>query len=253
MGFNEALSYLVKTSPVWVKLADTSENSFEIEAELSSDAKTKLKLTVYTNNGIVNVREKLPGTALPKFCPERHINLDSSLCIGLSAGAGINSPRTADEWWGKLRTHLGCQQFANKYRKWKLFHALSHGSSAEQQRQMEELANSLGWNDEIELGIFRRKGWIAQDIPDSCEALRRWFRDQENCPRKCTGSCVSTKQKSACDSGSPIEPYTNAKDCPTERSFESFYFLNKSAVSSKIVPWKQWMPTIVVTQWIIAQ
>lgn len=108
--------------------------------------------------------EEIPGTAIPAFCPERHLNGDKTFCLGLErydlSRAG------AEEFWEKLRAYLLCQQYADIHGRWPRGRWLSHGDAAYSQLDAEVAARSAGlsrtYRRALEFGGGRLAGDLSQ-------------------------------------------------------------------------------------------
>ncbi|PCI43407.1 MAG: hypothetical protein COB49_12285 [Alphaproteobacteria bacterium] len=133
----------------------------------------------------VCVSEQSIGDKLPAFCMERHINLDGTFCIGLDAGRSILSSQDGEHWWNAILEHFRCQYIARRKGFWPLKKGLSHGDAADVQIRMEELSNPLGWAQEIEEGIFRKKGWLGEHLPKINQQTNMLMNQRTGCPRSC--------------------------------------------------------------------
>lgn len=69
---------------------------------------------------------------------------------------------------------------------WPLEGGLCHGDAARLQEKMEELAAPMGWKEEILVGMFRNKGWLANSLPRASHRLERLLNARTPCPRGCT-------------------------------------------------------------------
>lgn len=184
------LELLLKQIPDWVKVTRKEGLSAQV---LGSPPKAsglpagdfKLAIHLLTSGG-VSVAEIKGGTQLPKFCPERHINPGGSYCISYGSTEPLSDDFAADSWWEHLRMFLIHQVYAGRHGVWPLEGGLCHGDAALIQEKMEELADPLGWKDEILEGIFRNKGWLADALPRASRRLNRLLNARTPCPRGCT-------------------------------------------------------------------
>ncbi|MBD8548270.1 hypothetical protein IFT82_16205 [Sphingomonas sp. CFBP 8760] len=106
------------------------------------------------------VAEAVPGSLLPRSCPERHVNSDGSFCLGLEPfGCTVDQ---VDDFWAKLRSYLLCQQFADVRGLWPTGRWLSHGEAAHHQLAAEAAAERAGlarrYREALEFGIGRLAG-----------------------------------------------------------------------------------------------
>lgn len=129
----------------------------------------------------------------PASCPERHINPDATFCISYGSTEPLIEAHAAIAWWEYLRMFLLHQEYARKYGVWPLEGGLSHGDAARIQEKMEELAAPLGWKEEILVGMFRRKGWLANSLPKASQRLERLLNSRTPCPRGCKRQADSNR------------------------------------------------------------
>lgn len=95
-----------------------------------------------------SVGEVVPGTKLPKQCPERHLYGNSTFCMELRPRP-IMELADAARWWDLLEQYLCCQSTAADTGLWPPHHGLDHGreGGAFHLRAL-ELAAELGISDE---------------------------------------------------------------------------------------------------------
>jgi hypothetical protein len=112
----------------------------------------------------LSVAEAVPGTQLPRRCPERHVNFDGSFCLGLEP-FGCTADEV-DDFWAKLRSYLLCQQYADARGQWPTGRWLSHGDAARHQLAAEAAAERAGlasrYRRALEFGIGRLAGPLPQ-------------------------------------------------------------------------------------------
>ena len=101
---------------------------------------------------------------LPMFCPQRHINEDSSFCLGFKAGFFIASSDGARAWWRKLEVFLLCQETANATRIWPRALQISHGAAGEIELSAEELATAIGLLEEYREAVRFESGPVARAV-----------------------------------------------------------------------------------------
>lgn len=83
---------------------------------------------------------------LPAYCPERHINPDSSFCLSWKEDVNltVSDAVSAEKWWGHLMQFLREQRRAEKTHRWPGV-AWAHGpEAAKHQREAENAASRLG-------------------------------------------------------------------------------------------------------------
>jgi hypothetical protein len=126
------------------------------------------RLKIDTTHGLF-ASEATPGSILPRFCPERHMNGDETFCLGLERfkldDAGLR------DFWAKLRAFLLCQDFAAKTGRWPTNRWLSHGpAAAEQQLAAEAAAARAGLAERYRRAIEFGEGWLAGPLQPKQQA-----------------------------------------------------------------------------------
>lgn len=98
-------------------------------------------------DGIVSVREEI-SEHLPPFCPERHINSDSTFCLNYSPvhSLKIEDEATARVWMETVYKFLKLQERAKGLRKWPNDKAWAHGNAARHQMRVQAAVKVLGKN-----------------------------------------------------------------------------------------------------------
>jgi len=185
-----SLALLLKHTPSWVQLAKDGRVSAQVSCAPQKASGLiaghyLLKLALLRGGG-VSVAEDEVANHFPASCPERHINPDATFCISYGSTEPLIEAHSAIAWWEYLRMFLLHQEYARKYGVWPLEGGLSHGDAARVQEKMEELAAPLGWKEEILVGMFRGKGWLANSIPKASQRLDRLLNSRTPCPRGCT-------------------------------------------------------------------
>lgn len=229
----EYLNCLLQGKPEWAIIKQISNTVIEAEITpplASGFAPDTYILLIENVEKGVKVSEKILGEKLPVFCPERHINEDGSLCIGYEAGKNINSIGDARRWWGDLLEHFNCQYTAKRSGSWPLGKGLSHGDAAKIQFKMEEIAKPLGWYSEVEVGLFRNKGWLAGRLPKERGTSRQIVNGRLPCPRGCEYQHYPHKKF---DCGNELCPQSCKKqhnsilrtDCPNKEAVTKLVLL----------------------------
>lgn len=192
-----SLSLLLNHSPSWVQITEDKQVSGQISCSPQKASgliagNYLLKLALLRGGG-VSVAEDEGGNQFPASCPERHINPDATFCISYGSTEPLIEAHAAIAWWEYLRMFLLHQEYARKYGVWPLEGGLSHGDAARIQEKMEELAAPLGWKEEILIGMFRRKGWLANSLPKASQRLDRLLNSRTPCPRGCMRQADSNR------------------------------------------------------------
>lgn len=111
---------------------------------------------------LVSVGETVPGTKIPAWCPERHMNWEPTFCIGLNAGLNIQDDDSAHVWWLLLREFLLLQRIASKTRRWPRHKELAHGDAGVHQVEAAAAADALG---------------LKEQYADMLQGAATWFSD----------------------------------------------------------------------------
>jgi hypothetical protein len=224
-----SLRLLLEDRPNWVKIENKNKDgaSIVVAPPLAGSIDPihyYLELAL-TRKGGVSVREQPERRRFPEFCMERHINPGGTFCLEYGSENKLDDSNAPDRWWSGLETFLHNQEYATKRREWPLAAGLSHGEAALEQLAMEELAKPLGWTDELLGGMFRGRGWLAQNLPRVTKNLDRVVNARTPCPRGCTWKHKSLRKNScemdSCNSGcrKQHKPILRA-NCPNRRVIE---------------------------------
>lgn len=185
----KSLDLLLQTSPSWVRI----ENKWMDGANVIASPPTvgnktprdfHLEMRPSKQRG-VRVMEEKKHRQLPNFCLERHINPNSTFCLYFGSEAELTDQDSAVAWWSNLGDFLNNQDYAEKRGVWPLGAGLSHGDAAHEQIAMENLAEPLGWKDDLWRAMFRGKGWMAERLPRVSKTLDRVLNARTPCPRGC--------------------------------------------------------------------
>ena len=140
---------LSATCPDWAKIVRSFPGGFEIEARprRASGSTTRpytLRVSTDPASGKVTVQEFPESRILPKACPQRHINVDGSFCIGLRAGYLVEDRSSAANWCRNSAYSLRLKRPQKKSGNGPPLLQLSHGDAADIQLKAEMLADRLG-------------------------------------------------------------------------------------------------------------
>jgi hypothetical protein len=204
------LEFLADEAPAWAAIVKRSNSGLRFSAQpaRAGGSRTRLyRLVARTNTfGSVVVSEEVLGDLLPKFCPQRHINLGGSFCLGLRAGEGINTRGAAGAWWRKLHLYLSCQEAAKATGFWPSSAQLSHGDAAELQIAAEQLATALGREEDYKCAMQYDRGMLFVDVVNY-ETARNALRNgrvvchcqtpgmSASCPRRSYDCLVALETK----------------------------------------------------------
>ena len=175
--------------PSWATVAKRNRKCLHVTARapLPSGAfgrNYELVIESIENNKAV-VSENSTNALLPKCCVERHINEDATFCLHFDSIKPIVEPDDVISWWNSLGDYLNHQDYSSRRRKWPIHAQLSHGEAAIAQLRMEELAEPLGWQDEVMASIFRGSGWLGGKLPRRTKDRTGLVNVRTPCPRGC--------------------------------------------------------------------
>jgi hypothetical protein len=133
-------------------------------------------ITMQACGAMVEAREGAPAR-LPAFCPERHINIDGSFCLGWAEvdPLAVNNEQDAWNWWARLVKFLLLQERAARRRRWPGGPAWAHGDAAAEQLRAERAAARLG--DPFVDDLARNRLTIARQGSSSNGPALRVCRD----------------------------------------------------------------------------
>lgn len=143
-----SLTYLIQTAgEVNARLLDevsATEANFEVTVELSDGNSTVYQLNLVAEDHTISAKE-IPPNKLPAYCPERHINRDSTFCIywEKAQDLSVKDIESALEWWKHLLGYLARQVRAARRRAWP-GKEWAHGIAAYYQMAAEDAAKALG-------------------------------------------------------------------------------------------------------------
>lgn len=229
-----SLLHLSSNAPDWVSgLAHKArEIAFTAQPVLASGIPARAYSLVIKvrDDGGVQVCERDGTAVLPTCCLERHINPDGTFCTALESTAPIIDQSDAEDWWQSLAVYLINQDFAHRRGFWPIAGGLSHGNAAYQQIEMENIANPLGWRDEILRSIFLREGWLSGALPGRTKSKDNLVNARAACPRGCTWKHKGLRKHSCStrecnpDCKREHKPIARA-DCPNRLSVERLVLL----------------------------
>ena len=148
-----------------------------------------VKTSPLVSGGWIAVQEQAPGTRIPAFCPNRHMNGDETFCIGFNSQTYVTNQNRAHVWWGLLKEFLLLQRYADKTGRWPPHKELSHGLVAGTHHMAAKAAAEvLGIGDEYNNMLMGQEAWFSSgefkiDEDNTLQAAR---------PRPCpVTSCTS--------------------------------------------------------------
>jgi hypothetical protein len=154
---------LKATAPDWIRFGTPLGNDMPVTAMPplpGGMAGSAWALVITSHGGILSASEAVPGTRLPHFCPELHVNPGSSFCLGLPRYRADLLDDVA-AFWRSLGEYLVNQRYAERRGRWPAGRWLSHGRGAEHQIEAERIAGEAGWAHEYEAWLEAKEGWLA--------------------------------------------------------------------------------------------
>ena len=170
-------------TPDWVRVVGRRANRLDLVAAPLSPSGQPVSdwhLTVSFEHEL-EAREKVPGTRLPPFCPELHVEEGGKFCLGNRHYA----PARVGVFWEDLAAFLRNQDYAARRHRWPTGQWLSHGHAADHQLQAEQLATQAGWAREYAAWLENGEGWLAGPLPRLSRDQSRLVNARSLCPRGC--------------------------------------------------------------------
>jgi hypothetical protein len=164
---SQPVAALIEFAPDWAACSPVHINRVDVDAAAlrASGRPTRLyRLEVAYDGREIVAKERAGNGLLPGCCPERHVNVDASFCLGLRAGEGIADEGTASGWWEKLKLFLVCQDTADETGRWPHYAQLSHGEAGEMEARAELASRSIGLLPTYREAVERNSGPIASSL-----------------------------------------------------------------------------------------
>ena len=160
-------------------LSDDNSGQASITITLPSGRQQNFELGLTFTDDAVSVSENPVGAKLPSFCPDRHINLGGSFCLGWGADdpSIIDDVDAARMWWSTLARYLAQQVVATKRSVWPgREHGRAHGDAAKDQAIAEDAAAKLGpaFAENAQAGRFK----VRLDKRPGHTRLELWHADK---------------------------------------------------------------------------
>lgn len=166
-SLSQPVAALIEFAPNWAHCSPVHVNRVDVDAAAlrASGKPTRLyRLEVAYDGGAIVAKERAGNGLLPACCPERHVNVDASFCLGLRAGEAITDEETASGWWEKLKLFLVCQDTADETGRWPHYAQLSHGEAGEMEARAELASRSIGLLPAYREAVERDSGPIASSL-----------------------------------------------------------------------------------------
>lgn len=171
--------------PVWFVASRMTANDIVGRAHVIGSAWEGDGLELYIRGEPAPiVAERVPGTAIPARCPERHVQGDRTFCVGLDRPA-VRDQDDAELWWEYLRQYVLCQSVAKATGVWPPNHALDHGDAGRHHRKALEIASRLGIEDEYLVAHQDEPSWITDPHLRLLGRKDEPINGRAPCPRGC--------------------------------------------------------------------
>lgn len=180
-----ACSLLGEAAPAWFQTRHSSAVEIVGVARVpaTSWAIDGIELKII-GSGTVRVGETVPGTRLPARCPERHIQGDTTFCLGLRRPT-IDTVEAAAAWWEQVRQYLRCQAVAARTRVWPPAHALDHGDAGRHHERALALAKEAGVMEEYIAAWLGEPSWLTDPLLRFVDKSGNPINGRAVCPRGC--------------------------------------------------------------------
>lgn len=182
---HQSFRLIASRCPAWAKVTHAGIG-LDIDAAVVDDSGRPLpavELRVSVNER-VRVTQRDPAR-WPTACPERHIEVPGTFCLGKGEPLSPANTREADIWWEWLREFLVSQFFAERNHFWPSGRALHHGQAADVQLKMEAISAQTFLEDDVRHALEERKGWLAGQLPRLTKDGTRLVNQRAPCPRGC--------------------------------------------------------------------
>lgn len=152
------LSNIVACAPDWISFDPDGVSADVFLPKASGGTYDVLRLEFKLSSGKIEIRES--NHIWPRFCPERHINLDGWFCLGLNSVPIPNNDHFARLWWSYLEEFLRLQYAASRGAQWPADRSLAHGSAGETEEKLQALIGSSEISYKIDILQQRLGGWL---------------------------------------------------------------------------------------------
>lgn len=188
MSDPQRLALVQSVVPAWFIITGQDDRRVSGVAEIEIPGASRnfsVALTLTEEPRGLVIRETIPGTAFPVFCPERHVNDDSSFCLTLGAEKLVSDIDSAHVWWGLLFEFLKLQRVAGRTHLWPPLQALSHGSAGPHHVSALAAAKELGLEESYQRMIEGEKHWFSAGAIRASKDGSRLANGRARCPKGC--------------------------------------------------------------------
>lgn len=202
------LNLLKATRPDWFEIEDDEADQLTgVGRIVIAGAATDfvIKLRILEGGSRVSVSEHGDPRILPAHCPERHINANSSFCLGYGAEKLPVSMDGARVWWGLLHAYLGYQRTAGRTGRWPPNAFISHGEAGKHHLAAAEAARVLGLHEQYERLLAGIPCWIDDDSIKVADDGQRLLNGRGPCPVGCLKKNKPRLRRKCCKKGVVLE------------------------------------------------
>jgi hypothetical protein len=204
--------------------ADDSE--LDVVATMADRRCVTYRLALSATSDVVSAREASPDK-LPTYCPQLHINLDGSFCMGWGKETDrVTNDESARGWWSRLHVYLRLQYRATRLRKWP-GKEWAHGDAALYQHETEQYAGRLGedFSRDLNEKKFRVNEWNR--LLPTHGSLLRVYRDDDliYTVSEKFSRVLNTRQKCVCIRGD-VKRHRRLRSCPGHAKAASDFALS---------------------------
>lgn len=179
------ISLLGDTQLSWFEILYHGDDHVLVTARVEETVWRDCGLVLLIRAGLrLDVGEQVPGTKLPRRCSERHIQKDSTFCLGLHP-ISVDSQLGAESWWENLRQYLWLQSVAHQTGVWPFMHYLDHGRAGDHHEVALNLASQLGMQAEYDAAYEGKPSWITDPRIRLADKTGRLINGRAPCPRGC--------------------------------------------------------------------
>jgi len=192
----------------------TGDPAVEVVVTMADSRRVTYRLVLSANGDVAYAREASPDK-LPGYCPQLHINPDSTFCMGWGGAADlkVTDEESAREWWSRLHGYLRLQHRAKRLRRWP-GKEWAHGDAARHQHYAEQHASLLGedFTRDLEAQNIRVSAWNR--LLPSHGRLLRVYRDNTliYTVSEKLGRVLNTRQKCVCLEGD-VKRHRRLRSC----------------------------------------
>ena len=200
MIYPVAIVPILATRPDWFTVTSRRAVAIEGDAQVpvaggSDDFRIGLEIACVET--VVSVRERAGSDVLPRRCPDRHVNADGSLCLGMDV-MQVTDRDEAVVWWGLLREYLLLQRTAARTRTWPAGQFIAHGDAGPYHIRARTAAAALGILDRYDEAVAGAPHWVSDGSVRLSKDHLRLVNGRAPCPMGCRGRRGRPRLRTEC-------------------------------------------------------